>query len=330
MEKVESSKGVSNWETLHRYILVIIFNKLNVMDITMGASRVCTSWFLASHDKTLWNTVDLAKIQQKGRPILFYKHQVDNEVEEEFPLTKTTTWYLYDTHGVEEGMSLLKLLIKITNLNGTVTKNLFFNFHSYIKEKELKFAAERLKNIEKLALPIWFDSTEESCRFSFSQWKNLKTLIIVHDSYLTKTIFEFRIVGENCRNLTNLKYLGTFQVYYSKEIVCYLQSIKRLSLRCSSVSIEAVLWLMKRLENLTILNLSHCKELYMSSGMDMNPRTIHDYNDYLVQAATQKLEKLIICPQYNCKVCKDGPNGFEPHLSFQKHWRNDEIKELEF
>ncbi|CAA0394742.1 unnamed protein product [Arabidopsis thaliana] len=96
----------SKWETLHRDILAIIFHKLDIMDITMGVSRVCTSWFLASHNKTMWHTVDLSKFQQldfayfveykeRVRPIIFYEHRVDEEV--------------------AEGLSLKSLYIKINN-----------------------------------------------------------------------------------------------------------------------------------------------------------------------------------------------------------------------
>lgn len=150
MEKVDRSGQVSKWETLHRDILAIIFDKLDVMDITLGVSRVCTSWFLASHNKTMWNTVDLSKLQQvdfsyfmefkdRVRPIIFYEHRVNEEVEEGLRLgnlsIKIRKFFLR--------LTLMDLLDEITKLSRMAPKNLFFHFNSYIQTKDLMFAAER-------------------------------------------------------------------------------------------------------------------------------------------------------------------------------------------
>lgn len=78
-----------------------------------------------------------------------------------------------------------------------------------------------MPNIEKLALPRWCFQSKNSFRIAFSQWKNLKTLII-NDNYLTGR-FEFHAVGENCTNLTNLKYLGYLEKKIAKQIVGYNQ-----------------------------------------------------------------------------------------------------------
>ncbi|KAG7552792.1 hypothetical protein ISN45_Aa06g033760 [Arabidopsis thaliana x Arabidopsis arenosa] len=301
------------------------------MDITMGASRVCISWFLASHIKTLWNTVDLTKLQEldvsrsfnfkdEEKPIFFYKHRVDDDEGLTNLLTKIISWFFLDLYEVQGGISLMNLLIEITKLSRMTPKNLFFNFNSYIQENGLKFAAEKMPNIEKLALPIWCYQTEKSLRFAFSQWKNLKTLIIAHEHSYTG-IFDFKAVGESCSNLTNLKYLGHMEEYKAREIVPYLQSLKRLSLRCSLVSYEAVYWLIIGLQNLTMLNVSHCKNSYF------HPIT-RSRDDFVITTATQKLEKFIICPQ-DCRICKDHQCCYSwSYLA--EDWRNDEIKELDF
>ncbi|XP_020879532.1 putative F-box protein At4g11580 [Arabidopsis lyrata subsp. lyrata] len=334
MDKVESLGEVSGWADLNRDILELIFNKLEVMDITMGASRVCISWFLASHKKTLWNTVDLTSLQEldvsrsfnfkdEEKPIFFYKHRVDDDEGLTNLLTKFISWFFLDLYEVESGIigiSLMNLLIEITKLSRMTPKNLFFNFNSYIQENGLKFAAETMPNIEKLALPIWCYQTEKSLRFAFSQWKNLKTLIIAHEHSFTG-IFDFKAVGESCSNLTNLKYLGHLEEYKTREIVPYLQSLKRLSLRCSLVSYEAVYCLIIGLQNLTMLNVSHCKNSYFHA-------ITRSRDDFVITTATQKLENFILCPQ-DCRICKDHQCCY----SWSYHaedWRNDEIKELAF
>ena len=67
MNKSDTSRQVTKWESLDRDILALIFSKLSLKDFTIHASRVCISWFIASHNITLWNTVDLAKAKlQEG------------------------------------------------------------------------------------------------------------------------------------------------------------------------------------------------------------------------------------------------------------------------
>ncbi|CAE6133298.1 unnamed protein product [Arabidopsis arenosa] len=180
-----------------------------------------------------------------------------------------------------------------------------------------------MPNIEKLALPVSWSlcNAMNSFRFAFSQWKNLKTLIMAHnDFFIWPYTFEFRVVGENCSNLNNLKIMGYLDNKDAVEIVRYLQSLKRLSLRCSSVNFKGVLLLIRGLGNLAILNLTHCQYFRCNSI------TINN----VVQASTQKLDKLIICSKNDCKVCKDRPAMFGLDALYEKYWRNDEIKELEF
>ncbi|EOA22716.1 hypothetical protein CARUB_v10003423mg [Capsella rubella] len=277
MEKVESLGEVSKWEDVNRDILELIFNR------------------------TLWNTVDLTKLQEldvsnsfvfksKVRPIFFYRYQHVDDVGglHKNLLAKIISRSFHNLFKVEGGISLIDLLIEITKLSRTAPKNLFFNFNSYIQEKGLKFAAEKMPNIEKLALPIWCYLTENSMRFAFSQWKNLKTLIIAHEESFTGT-FEFQAVGESCSNLTNLKYVGFLIEYKASEMVSYLQGLKRLSLRCSLVSMETVYKLITGLQNLTILNVSHCK--YPYSYLPFANST----NNFFVIAVSKKLEIFITC-----------------------------------
>lgn len=119
----------------------------------------------------------------------------------------------------------------------------------------------RMPNIEKLALPRWCFQSKNSFPIAFSQWKNLKTLII-SDDYLTGR-FEFQVVGENWTNLTNLKYLGYLEKKIAKQIVGYLKNIRKLSLRCSFYSSPGVLLLITGLQNVEIINISHSKVLDM-------------------------------------------------------------------
>ncbi|XP_010424532.2 PREDICTED: putative F-box protein At4g11580 [Camelina sativa] len=270
MRKANSSREDSKWSTLDTNILATIFDKLDIMDITMGASRVCIYWFLVSHNNntTLWNTIDLTKLKHKGKNV-FYKYRVDDEVEEALSFSNFLIKInkLFFNFYKVDGIKLRDLLIEITKLSRTSPRNLFFNFYSCLQKEDLMFVAERIPNIEKLALPVsWSLYNEvESFRFAFGQWKNLNTLIMVHNEFFLFCKFQFRVVGENCNNLNNLKIMGRLGKYDAVQIVRYLQSLKRLSLRCSVVYVEEVISLIRGLENLTTLNLTHC--LYL--GIDM-------------------------------------------------------------
>ncbi|KAF8095728.1 hypothetical protein N665_0324s0024 [Sinapis alba] len=304
MDKADSSRQVSKWETLDRDILSVIFRKLDVKDLTMGASGVCISWFLASHNKILWNTVDLDKFREADKDLRL----------KELLLRITFTEHFKNSDISETSRSLRN----ITKFCRSAPENLVFGCCSFLDDEILMLAAASMPNIEKLVLPRWCYLSKNSYGFAFSQWKNLKTLIIAHD-YPLKEIFEFQIVGESCSNLTNLKYLGLLGKEIAEKIVSYLKNIKKLSLQYAYVSRPGVLLLITGLQNLVILNISHCKELG-NETVTM---------DNIVQAATQKRVKFILCSN-NCTGCRN-KRWFEGFGSYgSETWRNDEIKELEF
>ncbi|CAH8392037.1 unnamed protein product [Eruca vesicaria subsp. sativa] len=269
MDKADSSKQVSKWETLDRDILSVIFRKLNVEDLTMGASRVCISWFLASHNKSLWKTIDLEKFQE-----------VDKRL-------KTLLSRIVFTENFKQSFinETSRSLRNITKFSRSVPENLFFGCCSSLDDECLMLAAASMPNIEKLALPRW--------------------------CYLSK-------VGERCSNLTNFKYVGCLGKETAEKIVSYLKNIERLSLQYAYISRPGVLRLITGLQDLVILNISHCREF--------DDETVTMEN--IVQAANQKHVQFIRCSN-NCTGCKD-KRWFEGFRSYgSESWRNDEIKELE-
>lgn len=86
------------------------------------------------------------------------------------------------------------------------------------------------------------------------------------------------------------------------------KNLKRLSLRCSFVKTTGVLLLITGLQTL------------QRRGSYGDPLPIDNY----VQAASQKLDKFITCTQ-GCSFCEE-----KRGLPWSKHWREDEIDELEF
>ncbi|KAL1204049.1 putative F-box protein [Cardamine amara subsp. amara] len=338
---MEKPEQVPKWENLSRDILGIIFGKLEMMDVTMGASRVCTSWFLAAQNGTLWNTVNLVVSHEHS---FFYNPRVNNTKElvvgirmsERHYTINITCMYLlpYAPHyrQIKQGQNNLgNLLIEITKLSCTAPRNLFFNFYSYIQDKELVLAAERMPNVEKLVLPMWSSLSENSFRFAFSQWKNLRTLVIVKNPLNTGTL-ELQAVGENCTNLTNLKFVGLLDEHLADQIVLHLQVLKRLSLRCSFLYEQGLSRLVNGLKNLEILNLSH--SLVVSLFPHLHFRMVNKIEDTL-SMVSQKIHKLITCPRFfDCGICADWLHSawscWKICKYFELFWQKDEIEEFNF
>ncbi|KAG7535374.1 F-box-like domain superfamily [Arabidopsis thaliana x Arabidopsis arenosa] len=160
------------WENLSGDILGVIFGKLEMMDVTMGASRVCTSWFLAAQNSTLWNTINLVVSHENS---FFYNPRVDpldlgmdirkRDRQNALNIGLYFSPYAPQYRQIKEGQNNLRnLLIEITKLSCTAPRNLFFNLYSYIQDKELVLAAERMPNVEKLVLPMWSSLSENSFR----------------------------------------------------------------------------------------------------------------------------------------------------------------------
>ncbi|CAF2039062.1 unnamed protein product [Brassica napus] len=117
MENQEGSENVPRWENMDKDILSNIFKKLDVVDVIMGASRVCITWFLASHNKTIWNTI---KLNDLDSIIL------DN------PLSP-------NLQASGSRYQLRKILTEINKFARTVPNSFFFNVYCSVAEEELVF-----------------------------------------------------------------------------------------------------------------------------------------------------------------------------------------------
>ncbi|WZZ85970.1 hypothetical protein YC2023_114549 [Brassica napus] len=197
-----------------------------------------------------------------------------------------------------------------------------------------------MPNIQKLALPMWTSLNINSIQSAFSKWQNLQTLIIHPFISMTTTVrevssVEFQAIGENCRNLTTIKFTTMLSKDLANIIVCNFPSLERVSFRCNYACIEASISLIIGLPNLKIFNLSHCI-FTQNTGpgrsciIGMRPR------DELVQAGTKKLVRFMVCCS-DCTICQDvwkhanNPNryGLEFRYVKEERWKTDEIKELE-
>ncbi|CAH8390326.1 unnamed protein product, partial [Eruca vesicaria subsp. sativa] len=150
-----------------------------------------------------------------------------------------------------------------------------------------------MPNIQKLALPMWTSLNINSIQSAFSKWKNLQTLII--HPFMSMTVREFssvelQAIGENCRNLTTVKFTTMLDKPLANIIVRNFPSLERLSFRYSDACIDASKSLIIGLPNLKMFNLSHC--IFMQNiGIGNSYRILGMRpKDELVKAGTEKLD----------------------------------------
>ncbi|CAH8325502.1 unnamed protein product [Eruca vesicaria subsp. sativa] len=348
MERQERFENIPKWEEMDKDILASIFKKLDVVDVIMGASRVCIAWFLASNNKTIWNTINLNDVDSI----------VPTDPYNDYFIPPNPWPYLWDykndynNNGEKHRYELKEILIEINKFSraapwsGSSITTSVRNFaiqHKIMFRPHLEFEPDyslilfhwgRLPNIRKLALPIQTPYNLYLFASSFSKWKNLQTLIIGNaKGGELKHMLE--AIAENCRNITNLKFTYTLDQELANIILDKLPNLKSLSLRCTYVFIEAVKSLIIGLHNLKRLNLSHClsNNGMLTQSLGMLPE------DKSVILSIQKLETLKLCCCSDCTICQDvlhwklgqyfgSESGFS-HF-WDNQWETDEFKEFEF
>ncbi|CAA7038514.1 unnamed protein product [Microthlaspi erraticum] len=214
-----------------------------------------------------------------------------------------------------------------------------------------------MPNIRKLALPMWKTLNLNSIQEAFSKWKNLQTLTIAPLISLGDTLsLELQAIGDNCRNLTNIKFLYRLDKDLASMIVCSFPSLERLSFRCSYACVDAAISLINGLPNLKIFNLSHCiftQPNKIRNKIDDNRVSVQPNGvvgktfrvlgmkpeEELVQTGTKKLVRFMVCAS-DCTICQDvwehfglyNPDRQTLELRYfrEEQWKTDEIKEFEF
>jgi hypothetical protein len=122
MEEEYESRRLRRWEELDTDILVRIFQKFSVFELTSGLAHVCRGWRAACCDPILWKTVDLSNMRSS-----FIK----------IPLEP----YVYVERRSDEALTrILKLSM---NLSGGSTRTLIFHFNLFLSDDQLTYTAER-------------------------------------------------------------------------------------------------------------------------------------------------------------------------------------------
>ncbi|KAL9373179.1 hypothetical protein Peur_035423 [Populus x canadensis] len=320
-EMEEGGTVTRRWEEMDIDILVKIFQSLTVFELTSGIAHVCSAWRLAACDPWLWKTLDLSMLESN-----FIK----------IPLEP----YVY-VHGHSDKTLTRILKISLSLSRGNIT-SLFFHFNLYVSEDHLTYTAQRLISLKwsreatgsdlrrcprlrRLVLPAW-NRVETVMIKAIDLWKDLESLTmpsIVNSPRLVQAI------ATNCRNFSELKIMGPFDIYFASSLATYLPTLKVLSLRCSKLYKDTLIFILDNLRCLDVLNISHC--LLIQIPPPPAPGRIVRRLDKTILEKASRLRKFLTCMRDTCIMCQRTRNdeGLMRWYKYEKGlWKEDEVRSL--
>ncbi|XP_010255462.1 PREDICTED: F-box/LRR-repeat protein At3g48880 isoform X1 [Nelumbo nucifera] len=303
MEDGESTER--RWEDMEIDIMVKIFKSFNIIELTSGISRVCSSWRLACCDPQLWRTLDLGLLKSNfikipSSPYVWVSDSSDKKL-----------------------MQILKVAL---GLSGGIVTCLIFHFNLYLKDDHLIYTAERCPRLKRLVLPAWNRVTKIGICKAVRMWKELESLTMPSIGYPPYIMKE---ISESCKNFTELKIMGTCDTLFASSIVSFLPKLKVLSLRCSMLYKEALILILDCLEHLEVLNISHC--LLIEVPPPPSPKVVLGELDETIKEKASRLREFITCQEDSCIMCQRTIND-EGLMRWYKYeeglWRMDEVRSL--
>ncbi|KAB2596658.1 F-box/LRR-repeat protein [Pyrus ussuriensis x Pyrus communis] len=330
---------VRKWEDLDTDILVKIFQSFDIFGLTSGiahvycfddtsesddsssaigkvnCSAVCKKWRSTLCDPRLWNTLDLSTMKSH-----FIK-----------TLDKP---YVYVCSRSEMALSrALKISLSLSQRNITT---LIFNLQLYVPNDLFIYTAERCPNLKRLVMPSWNKIEINGIRKAIGCWKDLESLTIGNIEW-TEFLFLLKAISNNCKIFSELKLLGARNptCNLALELVKYLPNLKVLSLRCSMFVKEALTTMLDGLQNLQVLNVSHCLVLAEIPQRGQDVVIVKELDRSVVHKAS-RLRRFITCMHMqdddsSCVMCMRNRNdeGIVRWYRYEEGlWKEDEVKSL--
>ncbi|XP_050221593.1 F-box/LRR-repeat protein At3g48880 isoform X2 [Mercurialis annua] len=301
----EGGSMVRKWEDLDTDILVKIFQSFNIFELTSGIAHVCSSWRLACCDPLLWKTLDLSMLKSN-----FIK----------IPLEP----YVY-VDGRSD-TTLTRVLKTSLNLSQGNITSLIFHFNLYVSDDQLTYTAERCPRLKRLVLPAWNRIKKTGICKAIRMWRNLESLTmpsIANPPYLIEEI------ANNCRNFTELKVMGPFEIFFASTLATYLPKLRVLSLRCSMLIKDALILILDSLQSLEVLNISHCLLIEVPTP-PAPKRIIRELDQSILQKAS-RLREFLTCMDDSCTMCQrtKSDEGLMRWYKYEEGmWKRDEVSSL--
>ncbi|KAF3599154.1 hypothetical protein F2Q69_00035867 [Brassica cretica] len=307
MEEGYESRRGSRWEELDTDILVRIFQKFSIFELTSGLAHVCSLWRAACCDPILWKTLDLSHMRSS-----FIK----------IPLEP----YVYVERRSDEALTrILKLSM---NLSGGNTRALVFHFNLFLSDDQLTYTAERCPRLRRIVLPAWNRIKKTGICKAIRIWKDLESLTmpsIANPPYLLTEI------AKNCKNFKELKIMGPFEIFFANTLITYLPNLKTLSLRCSAIKREALIKILDGLPDLEVLNISHSYLVEYSVWQPQQKVIVRELDKTILEKAS-RLKRFLTCMEHEtCVMCQRTENdeGIVRWYKYEEgEWKVDEVSSL--
>lgn len=147
---------------------------------------------------------------------------------------------------------------------------------------------------------------------------------IAHPPYIMEEI------RRSCKNFSQLKVMGCFDRNFAVSIANGIPKLKVLSVRCSRLAKEALLFILDQMQHLEVLNISHCL-LMEGSTISSSTRVIRELDSTILEKAS-RLRDFFHCQDGSCIACQRMFNdeGFMRWYKYEDwFWRKDEISSLD-
>ncbi|XP_022738038.1 F-box/LRR-repeat protein At3g48880 [Durio zibethinus] len=293
------------WEDLDTDMLVKIFQSFDIFELTSGIAHVCSSWRMACCDPLVWKTLDLSVMKSD-----FIKTPLEP--------------YVYVRACSDQALSrLLKISLSLSQGN---IMTLIFHFNLYVSDDQLTYTAERCPRLRRLVMPAWNRIKKTGICKAIRIWRDLESLTmptIASPPYLMEEI------ANNCKNFRELKVMGPFENFFAATIIKYLPKIRVLSLRCSMLVKDTLISILDDLQNLEVLNISHC--LLIEIPPPPARRKIMSELDQLILEKASRIRQFITCMKDSCIMCQRTRND-EGLMRWYKYeeglWKADEVSSL--
>lgn len=157
-------------------------------------------------------------------------------------------------------------------------------------------------------------------------WPHLESMMmpsIANPPYLLEEI------SKNCKNFSKLKIMGPFDICFASSLVLYIPKLKVLSLRCSVIFKDALITILDKLQDLEVLNISHC--ILIEAGPSPLSKRVVKEIDPFIMAKANRLREFLVCMNDSCIMCQRARSdeGLMRWYKYEKGlWKSDEARSL--
>lgn len=157
-------------------------------------------------------------------------------------------------------------------------------------------------------------------------WKKLESLTmpsIANPPYFLEEI------AKNCENFSELKIMGPCDIFFASTLAAFVPKLRVLSLRCTTLYVDVLIFILDSLKHLEVLNISHC---VLMEGLPppQYKRIITEIDPAIRQKAT-RLREFITCMDNSCIMCQRTrtDEGIVRWYKYEEgFWKEDEVKSL--